>query len=172
MSHMYSLYHLIIIYKKPSTYKMQKKVTVKLICINLTVNFFIMYIIINILRIKQNSTYSSPRFEGQFAMTGERVRFKFTSVCGHVMSLDFDSAYNNWDKVDPVIMQSPLMLYSIDLIEECKFVLYSYKNITPIVKLPLGYNFISFLFNLSFIAIFTQAYVYICTVELTWFIFT
>lgn len=25
-----------------------------------------------------------------------------TSVCGHVMSLDFNGKYNNWDKVDPV----------------------------------------------------------------------
>ncbi|XP_041957877.1 DNA topoisomerase 3-beta-1 isoform X2 [Alosa sapidissima] len=32
---------------------------------------------------------------------GQSVRFKMTSVCGHVMSLDFIGKYNNWDKVDP-----------------------------------------------------------------------
>ena len=30
------------------------------------------------------------------------VRFKMTSVCGHVMSLDFQGRYNNWEAVDPV----------------------------------------------------------------------
>ena len=29
------------------------------------------------------------------------VRFKMTSVCGHVMSTDFPGKYNNWDRVDP-----------------------------------------------------------------------
>lgn len=28
--------------------------------------------------------------------------FKMTSVCGHVMGVDFISKYNNWDRVDPV----------------------------------------------------------------------
>ncbi|KAL3266012.1 hypothetical protein HHI36_010201 [Cryptolaemus montrouzieri] len=28
--------------------------------------------------------------------------FKMTSVCGHVMGVDFLSKYNNWDRVDPV----------------------------------------------------------------------
>ncbi|CAG2061830.1 unnamed protein product [Timema podura] len=32
----------------------------------------------------------------------ETVNFKMTSVCGHVMSLDFIGKYNNWDRVDPV----------------------------------------------------------------------
>lgn len=37
---------------------------------------------------------------GQFR--SETVHFKMTSVCGHVMSLDFIGKYNSWDKVDPV----------------------------------------------------------------------
>lgn len=33
---------------------------------------------------------------------GQRnVRYKMTSVCGHVNSLDFPAKYNNWDRVDP-----------------------------------------------------------------------
>lgn len=32
---------------------------------------------------------------------GERCRFKVTSVCGHVMALDFEGQFNNWEKVDP-----------------------------------------------------------------------
>lgn len=34
---------------------------------------------------------------------GENVHFMMTSVCGHVMSLDFVGKFNNWDRVDPVI---------------------------------------------------------------------
>ncbi|XP_064209332.1 DNA topoisomerase 3-beta-1 isoform X1 [Anguilla rostrata] len=35
------------------------------------------------------------------SFSGQPARFKMTSVCGHVMSLDFIGKYNNWDKVDP-----------------------------------------------------------------------
>jgi len=28
--------------------------------------------------------------------------FKMTSVCGHVMALNFTGAFNNWDTCDPV----------------------------------------------------------------------
>ncbi|XP_061784948.1 DNA topoisomerase 3-beta-1 isoform X2 [Nerophis lumbriciformis] len=32
---------------------------------------------------------------------GQTAHYKMTSVCGHVMSLDFIGKYNNWDQVDP-----------------------------------------------------------------------
>lgn len=35
---------------------------------------------------------------------GEEVLFKMTSVCGHVMAVDFHSHYNSWDRVDPVYL--------------------------------------------------------------------
>jgi len=49
-----------------------------------------------------NGACSVHEFVSRFPPTGETARFKFTSVCGHVMSLDFLGKYNNWDKVDPV----------------------------------------------------------------------
>ena len=49
-----------------------------------------------------NGACSVHEFVTRFPPTGENMRFKFTSVCGHVMSLDFLGKYNNWDKVDPV----------------------------------------------------------------------
>ena len=44
-------------------------------------------------------------FESNLPIKGGRpigARFKMTSVCGHVMSLDFLPKYNNWDQTDPV----------------------------------------------------------------------
>lgn len=49
-----------------------------------------------------NGACSIHEYNSRFPPTGETVHFKFTSVCGHVMSLDFIGRYNNWDKVDPV----------------------------------------------------------------------
>uniref|UniRef100_A0A8C7Z3V8 DNA topoisomerase n=1 Tax=Oryzias sinensis TaxID=183150 RepID=A0A8C7Z3V8_9TELE len=46
-----------------------------------------------------NGACSVHEYTGTFQ--GQSVRFKMTSVCGHVMSLDFIGKYNNWDKVDP-----------------------------------------------------------------------
>ena len=36
----------------------------------------------------------------------EQVKFRMTSVCGHVMTLEFFGKYNSWDKVDPVELLS------------------------------------------------------------------
>ena len=59
-----------------------------------------------------NSACSIHEYSTKFPPTGESVRVKFTSVCGHVMSLDFLGKYNNWDKVDPVryLVVNPLFL--------------------------------------------------------------
>nr|XP_014337517.1 PREDICTED: DNA topoisomerase 3-beta-1 [Bos mutus] len=46
-----------------------------------------------------NGTCSVHEYSGAFA--GQPARFKMTSVCGHVMTLDFLGKYNKWDKVDP-----------------------------------------------------------------------
>ena len=46
-----------------------------------------------------NGACSVHEWSGQFR--GQNSRIKMTSVCGHVMSLDFLAKFNNWDKVDP-----------------------------------------------------------------------
>ena len=48
-----------------------------------------------------NNACSIHEWTGRF-MNFPTCKFKMTSVCGHVMSLDFNAKYNNWDKVDPV----------------------------------------------------------------------
>jgi DNA topoisomerase-3 len=35
---------------------------------------------------------------------GGPANFKMTSVIGHVLSLDFTAAYNNWAKTDPMTL--------------------------------------------------------------------
>jgi len=61
-----------------------------------------------------NGACSVHEWNGRFPPTGEQTRFKFTSVCGHVMSLDFMGKYNSWDKVDPVSLS--LMYEDIGLL--------------------------------------------------------
>uniref|UniRef100_A0A182V738 DNA topoisomerase n=1 Tax=Anopheles merus TaxID=30066 RepID=A0A182V738_ANOME len=46
-----------------------------------------------------NSACSVHEWVGQFR--GETTRFKMTSVCGHIMGLEFVGKYNSWDRVDP-----------------------------------------------------------------------
>ena len=45
-----------------------------------------------------NGACSVQEWQGRFPATGETVKYKMTSVCGHVMSIDFPGKYNNWDK--------------------------------------------------------------------------
>ena len=47
-----------------------------------------------------NNACSIHEWFGKFM--NSNAKFKMTSVCGHVMGLDFTSQYNNWDRVDPV----------------------------------------------------------------------
>ena len=46
-----------------------------------------------------NGVCSVHEYNGQF--NKEPARFKMTSVCGHVMTLDFHHKFNNWDAVNP-----------------------------------------------------------------------
>ncbi|XP_050303621.1 DNA topoisomerase 3-beta-1 [Anthonomus grandis grandis] len=47
-----------------------------------------------------NGACSIHEWNGTFL--GSSARLKMTSVCGHVLGVDFLSKYNNWDRVDPV----------------------------------------------------------------------
>lgn len=47
-----------------------------------------------------NGACSVHEYDGQF--NKEPVKFKMTSVCGHVMTLDFHHKFNNWDAVNPL----------------------------------------------------------------------
>ncbi|EJW79856.1 hypothetical protein WUBG_09237, partial [Wuchereria bancrofti] len=51
-----------------------------------------------------NNVCSVSEYCGLFQ--GQSAIFKVTSTCGHIMSLDFPSKMNNWEKVDPVMLFS------------------------------------------------------------------
>ncbi|KAL1129839.1 hypothetical protein AAG570_012783 [Ranatra chinensis] len=48
---------------------------------------------------KGSNSCAVHKWTGMFK--DELVSFHMTSVCGHVMTLDFIGKYNNWDRVDP-----------------------------------------------------------------------
>lgn len=45
---------------------------------------------------------SCPVHEYVSTFRGEKMSFKMTAVCGHVMALNFSGAFNNWDTCDPI----------------------------------------------------------------------
>jgi len=62
-------------------------------------------------------------FEGIFPpgdkRGGSAAHFKMTSVCGHVMTLDFLPKYNKWDQVDPVSRYTGLANVSLHCSSPC-----------------------------------------------------
>jgi DNA topoisomerase IA len=65
-----------------------------------------------------NNACSVYEWTGKFMNYG--CKFRMTSVCGHVMSLDFSGQYNNWDKVDPVRHEQSMTLddYQIAVLDK------------------------------------------------------
>ena len=51
---------------------------------------------------RSRKTGSVPVHEFRGAFQGQQCMFKFTSVCGHVLGVDFPENYNNWERVDPL----------------------------------------------------------------------
>lgn len=48
-------------------------------------------------------TGACPVHEYRSSFLNQRdVLFKFTSVCGHVFSADFEARFKNWDKSEPI----------------------------------------------------------------------
>jgi DNA topoisomerase III len=46
-----------------------------------------------------NGACSVHEWNGTFK--DQQVRYKFTSVCGHINGLDFTGKFNSWDRCDP-----------------------------------------------------------------------
>ena len=56
-----------------------------------------------------NGACSVHEYSGSF-LRHQDVTFKFTSVCGHVMSVDFPGKFNNWDQVEPrELFEAPII---------------------------------------------------------------
>ena len=53
---------------------------------------------------RKNAACPVHEYRGTFL--GQNVSFKFTSVCGHVYTADFERRFKNWDKSDPVDLYS------------------------------------------------------------------
>ncbi len=59
------------------------------------------------------SACSVYEYDSILPFNGRQVsaHFKMTSVCGHVMSLDFLPKYNNWDATDPVMIMYYVLIH-------------------------------------------------------------
>ena len=53
---------------------------------------------------RKNAACPVHEYKGIFY--GQNVLFKFTSVCGHVYTADFERRFKNWDTSDPVGLYS------------------------------------------------------------------
>ena len=85
-----------------------------------------------------NNACSVHEWTGKFL--NSVCKFKMTSVCGHVMSLDFIPKYNNWDKIDPVIdffIIYPKTSYSIPI---ASYFLFSSVRLSGVL-FTTGYHF-------------------------------
>lgn len=49
---------------------------------------------------RKNGPCSVYEYRGNFL--NQNVQFKFTSVCGHMFSTDFEGNNKNWDKSEPL----------------------------------------------------------------------
>ena len=61
-----------------------------------------------------NGACSVNEWSGNFM--GFNVKYKMTSVCGHVMSLDFPSKYNNWDRIGRFVVKAELQVKKYTMI--------------------------------------------------------
>ncbi|KAI1301377.1 DNA topoisomerase 3-beta-1 [Halotydeus destructor] len=77
---------------------------------------------------------SIHEFRGTF-LRDNNAQFKFTSVCGHLMSVDFPPKYNNWDNTDPrdLFEASIIRKEATPNLRLIKHLQYEAKNCTHIV---------------------------------------